>query len=276
MDGEQVYRVLEKVKGKRPLVHIIMNMVAAQNAANAVLQTGGAPIMADSLQEAAEIAGNADALVLNMGMLNPNRLQSMVDAGKAANQAEIPVILDPVGVAASTFRKEAVQSILQDVRVDIIRGNAAEIGWMAETSIGMRGVDASVEDPDLPKLTVSCAKTWGVTAAATGRWDAVSNGNDLWVVDNGHSFMARISGFGCMASAVMGAFVAVSDTSAEGAVAALACFGVAGEIAARTCAGPGSFAASFLDCLYGLSLNDVRYHARIKKLIIGEERSCSI
>ena len=249
MQGQKAYRILEKVRHKAPFIHIIMNMVAAQNAANAVLQIGGSPMMADAEVEVVEIVQKADALVLNMGMLNPQKLRVMTVAGKMANEVGIPIILDPVGVGASAFRKESAQHLLENISISIIRGNASEIAWAAGLSKEMRGVDDDGNSPNGVDLAHVCAKKWGITAAVTGRMDAVSDGEYSWTVNNGHPFMAKITGFGCMATATVAAFAAVADSCSEAAVAALTCFGVAGELAGEKSEGPGSFLYSFWDCL---------------------------
>jgi hydroxyethylthiazole kinase len=266
---QQIYPMLEKVRQKNPLIHIVMNMVAAQNAANAVLQVGGSPVMADAEIEVEEIVSHADALVLNTGMLNPQKLRAMVAAAMIANQMNIPVILDPVGVAASTFRQESVLYLLENSIISILRGNGSEIAWAAGQVGTMRGVDTDRPGLDAPDLVYSCARKWGVTAALTGKQDVISDGREIWTIDNGHPYMAKISGFGCMATAVIGAFAAIAENYAESVLAALTCFGIAGDLAAQQSAGPGSFLYGFLDCLYHLSPSQVVYHARIERLRQG-------
>jgi hydroxyethylthiazole kinase len=272
MHGQKAYRILEKVRHKAPLVHIIMNMVAAQNAANAVLQIGGSPMMADAEVEIVEIVQKADALVLNLGMLNPQKMLAMKAAGKKANEMGIPIILDPVGVGASSFRKESAQYLLENISISIIRGNAAEIAWAAGISKEMRGVDDDGNSPDGVDLAYVCAKKWGVTVAVTGQMDAVSDGEYIWTVNNGHPFMAKITGFGCMATATVAAFTAAADSYSEAAVAALACVGVAGELAGHKSEGPGSFLYSFLDRLYHLNLHQLEHYSKIDKLMPGRNK----
>ncbi len=266
VNSQRIYRLLKNVHEKNPLVHIIMNTVAAQNAANAVLQVGGSPVMADSEAEVAEITARADALVLNTGMLNPQKLQAMLIAAKTANELDIPVLLDPVGVGASKFRRHSVQHLLENVQVNIIRGNGSEIAWAAGRADEMRGVDTDESIVDRAALVIECARKWGVVAALTGEMDLISDGEQIWTIANGHPFMAKISGFGCMASAVIGTFAAVATHQCDAVLAALTCFGVAGDLAGKQSVGPGSFSASFLDFLYNLSLMQLECSAKIDQV----------
>ena len=112
---------LELITNRNPVVHQITNFVTANDCANAVLAMGGRTVMADYIEEIEEITGAADSLVLNLGVPSEERLQSLLLAGKAANKKRIPVVFDPVGGGASSFRRNAAKELLHEVEVSVIR-----------------------------------------------------------------------------------------------------------------------------------------------------------
>ncbi len=115
-----------------PQVHIINNYITVTDAVNVILAVGGTAVGADFPEEAAEITSMSDALVLNTGTPSEERKKAYLAAGKAANEKGIPVILDPVGVGASDFRKKMIKDLLEEVKVTCVRGNSAEIRTLCE------------------------------------------------------------------------------------------------------------------------------------------------
>ena len=65
--------------------------------------------------------------------------------------------------------------------------------------------------------------------------------------------MPLVSGTGCTATALTAAFLASERDSFEAAVHAMALMSAAGEKAAASSAGPGTFQPAFIDALYELS-----------------------
>ena len=118
---------LKKVRQSNPLIHNITNIVVANFSANGLLALGASPVMADAVEEAADMAKVANAVVLNIGTLNRDTVEAMMVAGKSANEYGIPVILDPVGAGATPYRTQVCQKLLKEISFSIIRGNAAEI-----------------------------------------------------------------------------------------------------------------------------------------------------
>lgn len=244
---------LDRLQKTRPLVHHVTNFVVMNDTANVTLHVGASPVMAHAREEVEEMASMADAVVLNIGTLAPDWVEAMALAGRKASERRIPVILDPVGAGATSLRTEAARRLLAEVRPAIVRGNAGEIGALTGAGGEVRGVD-SLGKLERPGHTArDAARLWGCTVAITGKQDWVSDGERLLVVDNGHAWLTTLTGTGCMATAVIGAFAAVEADRLVAAGAALACYGLAAEVAAGRAAGPGSFKSELFDALFNLT-----------------------
>lgn len=248
----------QRVRAARPLVHCITNYVTMDLVARGVLAAGGRPIMALDAAEVASVAGNADALVLNIGTWSPALQEAMLAAARAANARGIPVVLDPVGVGAIPARTEAIRELLETVRVTAIRGNEGEIAALAGYEGLIRGVDAAVgaeEEggtkpvPRVEELTAAVAARYGCIVVATGRVDVVSDGSRTLAVRAGHPLMAEIPGAGCLGAGVLAAALAAGPADVPTAAEAQLWLGAAGEEAASHARGPGSFQAAYLDAL---------------------------
>ncbi len=255
--AERAASLLERVRRAKPLVHHITNVVVANLTANATLAAGALPVMAHAIEEAADMAGAADALVLNMGTPTTATVEAMVAAGRAANAKGIPVVFDPVGAGATPFRDRTAATILRQVNVTLVRGNSAEIAFLAGIRAEIRGVEATaatvgqgLAPAELAPLAAARLQT---VVAVTGPRDYVGDGRRLAVVDNGHPMMARITGSGCTATAIVAAFCAVEPDAVVAAASALAYLGAAGELAAAASRGPGSFQVNWLDELANLT-----------------------
>jgi hydroxyethylthiazole kinase len=255
---------LSDLRGRKPLIHQITNYVVMNETANATLAIGGLPVMAHAVEEVEEMASMAGSLVLNIGTLSRNWIDAMLLAGKAANAAGVPVVLDPVGVGATTLRTETARRILDEVRVAIVRGNAAEVAALAGLEAEIRGVEAIGVGADSPKIARAGAISFGVVASVTGPVDHVSDGSRTLAIANGDPLLATITGSGCMASAITGCIAAVRpDALVDAAAFALAAFGVAAEEAARGAEGPGTFHARLYDALYALTPDSLDQRANI-------------
>lgn len=241
---EQAAHILSDMRIKCPLVHCITNYVTAGDTANMLLAAGASPIMADDPAETAEVSAAADALVLNMGTLSESRLSAMLRAGRSANQKGIPVVLDPVGVGMTNFRKEAARRILADVKISVIRGNPAEISTLAgRNDIREHGVDCS----DRTNFTIAAeaAKKLGTVCTVTGKNDIITDGARVITLKNGSEKLRRITGSGCMTTALCAAFSAVAEPL-YGAAAGTAFMGICGELSENS-GGMGAFRAGLFD-----------------------------
>ncbi|MCL6517063.1 hydroxyethylthiazole kinase [Alicyclobacillus sp.] len=263
---------LNRVREARPLVHNITNLVVTNVAANGLLAIGASPVMAHAKQEVADMARIAGAVALNMGTLDEDIVEAMELAGRAANGAGVPVVFDPVGVGATPYRDEAARRLTERVKLAMLRGNAGEIGVLIGAGGQVKGVDSEGAASDLPQAMRRYAEARGCAVIATGPTDYVTDGRRVWALSNGHPLMAAITGSGCIATAILGAFAAVADRDqgprayAEAAVAALTCYNVAGQLAADKAQGPGTFQAALFDALYHLDGAYVKEVAKVEVL----------
>ena len=254
--------LLRRVRERRPLVHQITNFVVMNETANATLALGALPVMAHALQEVEEMASVASALVLNIGTLSDEWVEAMVVAGQAANRADVPVVLDPVGAGATAYRTETSKRLLAELRIAVVRGNSAEIATLAGRQAQIRGVEA-VGEAAGPELARQAARALGTVVAITGLVDHVSDGETVNAVANGHELLGAVTGTGCMSTAITGCFLGVrGDDPLAAATEALVAFGVAGEDAAEQAKGPGSFHAALYDALYDLDPKKLDSRAR--------------
>ncbi len=269
------------VREKQPVIHCITNYVTAADVANAILACGGSPIMADHPEEAAEVTAISDCLLLNMGTPKETSKAAMEKAGREANRLNHPVILDPVGMGVSRYRTEAILSLLKEVKMTVIRGNASELRIMLNAinrpedtgNIPLpftRGIDASPSDGIKSETLPSFAETaralsvlTGAVTVMTGAMDIISTGEETWLIKSGSPQMSRITGMGCMLDGIIAAFTAASfsqngsapsqNAIFQAAALATAAAGFCGEQAAKRMveiqAGTGSFRCCFMDQL---------------------------
>ena len=257
---------LKKIREFKPLIHNITNFVVMNYTANVLLASGASPVMAHADNEVEEMVDHAAALVLNIGTLTDSWVTTMIKAGRRASELGKPIILDPVGAGATQLRTNAVKAILAQTWVSIIRGNASEILSLAGKESGVKGVDSSHSVDEATETAARLARELGTTLAITGPSDLVTDGRRSVRVEGGHDLMPYITGTGCSATALIGAFHAVDKDPLSAAATALAFFGIAGENAGQQAAGPGSFMIHLLDALYSLTPEEVESRCRIEKI----------
>lgn len=255
-------RYLDAARTGAPLIHNITNYVAMNTMANVLLAVGASPAMVHAREEVAEFAALADALTVNIGTADPDWYAAMEAAAAVLNAAGRPWVLDPVGVGATRFRQDGCARLI-DLRPTVIRGNASEIMTLAGLGGAARGVDSGDAVADAEVAARGLAALTGGVVAVTGPVDFVTNVDRAWRVSNGHELMARVTTMGCALNGVVAAFC-VGQRPLEATVAALACFGLAGEAAARTASGPGSFFPAFLDALAAQTPAALEAGARIE------------
>jgi hydroxyethylthiazole kinase len=255
---------LTAVRETHPLVHNITNYVVMNYTANALLACGASPVMAHAEEEVAEMVSLAGALVLNIGTLSEPWVRSMIAAARRAAALKTPVILDPVGAGATGLRTAAARRILAVADVRVLRGNPSEILSLRDDASRTKGVDSLHGVDAAAEAARRLAAELNTTLAITGPVDLVTDGQREMRISNGHPLMSRVTGTGCTATALIGAFLAVEPDGVTAATSALAYFGLAGERAAQNAAGPGSFMIGLLDALYTLSPQELLEGCRIE------------
>ena len=256
--------IFENVREKCPLIHNITNYVTVNDCANIIIACGASPIMADDKDEVAEITTICSGLNINIGTLNSRTIDSMLIAGKRANELSHPVVLDPVGAGASKLRTNTAMKLLDEVKFTVIRGNISEIKTLASGTGTTKGVDADVADrvtqenlDEVIAFTKAFAKKTGAVIAITGAIDIVANENKAYCIYNGHPMMSYITGTGCQLSAMTAAFVTANPEQRLEAVAAAVCaMGLAGEIAYNRVSemdGNSSYRNYIIDAIYRMT-----------------------
>lgn len=268
MNIQSAIDLLEKVRAANPLVHNMTNVVVTNFTANGLYALGASPIMAYAKEEVADIARIAGAVVLNIGTLNEIDVAAMKLAGASANEHGVPVLLDPVGAGATAYRTRTARELLDQVRISVVRGNAAEIANVIGREWAIRGVDSGAGEGDAVDLAQAAAKQLGSVVAITGKTDVVSDGANTYAVHNGDAMLTRVTGTGCLLTSVIGAFAAIEANAVRASAAALAIYGVAAELAAELTAGkgPGSFQIEFLNQLALVSAGDIERLGRLERL----------
>lgn len=257
-------KALEELRQRRPLVHNITNYVAMNFTANALLAIGASPVMAHAEQEVEEMVGLASAVVLNIGTLSPAWIRAMQRAARVAQTRGIPVVVDPVGAGATRFRTRSARRLMA-CGPAIVRGNASEILALYGEQARTRGVDAQDEVTLAESTADRIASEARCVVAVTGPVDYVTDGRHRARVANGHPLMGRITASGCVATALMGAFAAVSTDAFVAALATLVAYGICGERAARGSPGPGTFASRLLDELASITPENILRCGRISE-----------
>ncbi|TSA53564.1 MAG: hydroxyethylthiazole kinase [Planctomycetaceae bacterium] len=262
--AQKAAKNLKIMREKKPLIHNITNFVVMNYTANALLACGASPVMAHAAEEVEEMVSFAGALVLNIGTLTPYWIDSMLKAGKRANELNVPIILDPVGSGATKLRTESSKRLIDNLKINVVRGNASEVLSLAHEGSRTKGVDSIHSVDEAADAAIALASELDTTLAITGEVDLITDGERVCKVLNGHELMGYVTGTGCTATALIGAFLAVDKDSVEAATTALAYFGLAGEKGAAQAAAPGSFMIAMLDALFSIDEAALIEGARIK------------
>ncbi len=259
-----IWADLVKIRESAPLVHNITNHVVMNSTANALLALGASPVMAHAEEEVADMVKIARALVINIGTLSPAWVRAMHTAAAQSREQGVPVILDPVGAGATPYRTRTVHELLSAAGADIIRGNASEIRALVETGATTKGVDSTAAAEDSIRAARKLAGAHRCTVCVSGATDYIISGSRMLQVCNGNPLMPRVTGLGCTASVLCGAFAAVNPSPLMAAAHAMAVMGIAGETAAEQACGPGSLQMHFIDALYNLNPEQIAGKLRVE------------
>ncbi|MBW9153642.1 hydroxyethylthiazole kinase [Clostridium estertheticum] len=274
--NNKIIKLSNDLREKTPLVHQITNYVTVNDCANITLAIGGSPVMADDINEVLEMVSLSSSLVINIGTLNSRSLESMIKAGKRANELKIPVILDPVGAGATAYRTEVCKRIVSEVKLAVIRGNLSEIKTIYGIDTVTRGVDASesfdVSSDEFTK-TKEMARKFAVkfvtVVAITGEVDIITDGKTLYTTSNGHKMMSRVTGTGCMCTAVIGCYLGAGENNLIAALAGVVSMGIAGETAYerldKKIEGSGAFRVKMIDAMYNLKGTEINKRSKINE-----------
>lgn len=273
---------LKNIREKNALTHCITNSVTINDCANAVLAIGGSPFMAEDAEELEEVVTIADVLVINIGKLSKNQIESMHISSRTANKTNTPIILDPVGVGVTELRNKTTMDLIENYNITAIRGNISEIKAIAklagvlEESNTAKGVDVNIDDIITEEnlkangdLICELAKKLNTTILTSGPIDILSDGTTTVAIDNGDDMMPLITGSGCMLSSIVGSCIGGSNPF-DGSLVAILSMNIAGEQARAKVderdEGTGSFRAYLIDYLYKTDSETLVNKANIKIL----------
>lgn len=263
-----------KLQNKTPLIHCLTNNVTINDAANAILAVGGSPIMSEHPQETADVTGNAQALVINIGNFIESKLDSIFISGQVANKNQLPIIFDPVGVASSRLRKQLSERIIHELKPTIIKGNMSEIKSLANIASTASGVDVAVDDLTTEQtlavnaqIAYNLAKQLNCVIVASGAIDIVANPNTVFSLHNGTSTLSKITGTGCISGMIIGAYSSVIP-ALEAAVLGISVVNIAGELAqeyiSNNNTGLGSFKVKLFDYLSTMDVQILKERGRMQ------------
>lgn len=262
---KNLWKLVQLVRQHSPLVHNITNYVVMNNTANALLAVGASPIMAHAQSEIHEMANIAHSVVINIGTLDEYWSESMLIAAEAAHSAKKPWVLDPVGAGATTFRDATLNQLVQ-YHPTVIRGNASEIIALAKTNTTVtKGVDSTAKSNEASNAAQILVDQYHAVVCISGETDIITDGHQTFFIKNGHPMMNRVTGLGCSATAIIGAFIGVTENTTEAVAAAMALIGIAGELAALESKGPGSLQVNLIDKLYNITEEEFISHLKIER-----------
>lgn len=263
------FTLLEAVRLRRPLVHCISNLVSANDCANLALAVGASPMMAQAPEEMADIAAASAAAVLNTGTPSEEKFRACLLCGRETVRRGRPVILDPVGVGASPWRLERVETLLAAFSPALLRVNLGEAQALLHLESQERGVDSPGSSAGRAEPALRLARERGTAVLLSGQTDLVSDGSALWEISGGSPRMAQVTGTGCMLSVLCGVFAAVEPDAAAAAVTAAAFWKACSSRAEALSEGrgPGSFRAALLDAAGTLTAGDCAGEIRVRRLL---------
>jgi hydroxyethylthiazole kinase len=253
MNSIEIIQTLDAIRKHSPLVHNITNYVVMNNTANALLAIGASPVMAHALHEVRDMVNIVSSLVINMGTLSEEWVESMIIAGQRANERKIPVVFDPVGAGATPYRTSTALRIIQTCNPSIVRGNASEIMALVHQNMLTKGVDSTVSTNVALESAKILAAQNNCIVVISGELDYITDGERVESISFGTPLMSKVTGMGCTATAILGACAAVNKDTFLAACNGMALMGITGELASVKANGPGSMQMHFLDALYSLS-----------------------
>ncbi|MFR9070292.1 MAG: hydroxyethylthiazole kinase [Paraclostridium sp.] len=259
-----MFDLLSKVRNVNPLVLHYTNEVTINDCANITLALGASPLMSYSYEELEEIIPLASSVVINIGTMNSSHIYLFLKAGKIANKFNKPVVLDPVGAFATKSRALLVEKLINEVKFDVIKGNASEIKYIGGFDVNGKGVDSFEEDENIDDIIKKVSKKLECVVVATGKVDVITDGVKTIKVYNGSSKLKSITGTGCMSASLIGSYLGASENKLEAASMGILTMSLCGELADKGNIGIGSFKVSLMDNIYNLNEETLNKFSRVE------------
>lgn len=269
-----MFELINKVKEINPLVVHYTNEVTINDCANITLALGASPLMSYSNEEVEEVVSIANSVVINIGTMSSSRLDLFVNAGKAANKFNKPVILDPVGVFATKTRTDFTNKLLNEIKFDVVKGNAAEIKFIGGLDVRGQGVDSFDDGEDISEVIKKVAKKLGCIVVATGKVDFISDGNTVIKIFNGTSKLKSVTGTGCMTGSLIGSYLGAYNSlegrkrdnfkKLEAVAMGVLTMAVSGELADKDNIAIGTFKEELMNNVYEMNIDKLKEYGRIE------------
>ena len=265
-----IHDIRKAIKQTQPLLHCITNPISINQCANGILAIGARPMMAEHPKEVSEITRTAQALMLNLGNITDARMESMLRSAQTAKDENIPFLLDAVGIACSTLRREYVKNLLNTAIPTVIKGNYSEIQALYQDSYRSSGVDAdsSLDIYTIDHAAISLARSLGTVILASGKVDIVTDGKRLYHIRNGAPLLSQITGTGCLQGALCASYLSAKP-GIEAVITGSSVLGICGELA-RTDRGTGTFLCSLMDKLSMLTDTEIEENLKVEEITIEE------
>jgi len=265
---QAIPNIRKTVRQSHPLIHCITNPISINQCANAILAIGARPMMAEHPKEVSEITQTAQALMLNLGNITDVRMESILISAKTAREKGIPLLLDAVGIACSSLRREYVKELLNTAIPTVIKGNYSEIQALYRESYRCTGVDAdsSLDIHSIDHAALSLARSLGTIILASGKVDIVTDGNRLYHIHNGTPQLSQITGTGCLQGALCAAYLSAKP-GLEAVITGCTVLGICGELA-QTDRGTGTFLSHLMDSLSTLTDIEIEQHLKLEEISI--------
>ncbi|MGE4504512.1 MAG: hydroxyethylthiazole kinase [Desulfovibrionaceae bacterium] len=265
LTADDIWKDVQAIRAARPLVLNITNYVVANSNANALLALGASPAMTHHPEDLRELTAFASALVVNIGTPTDELLEGMFTAGAVAGERGIPIVLDPVACGVTSVRTTASADFLARCGPTAVRGNGSEVMALAGAGGVPKGADSTQSSEAALEAAVGLARASGAVVCVTGEVDILTDGERLARVRGGSELMPLVTGMGCTATALVGAFLAVNPDPLAGAVAAMAVMSACGGLAAERAQGPGTLQLHFYDALHGMTPGDLERLVQVEK-----------
>ena len=263
-----IHNIRKTVIETQPLIHCITNPISINQCANGILAIGARPMMAEHPTEVAEITRTAQALMLNLGNITDARMESMLISAKTANEIGVPILLDAVGIACSTLRREYIKDLLNTATPTVIKGNYSEILALYRDSYRSSGVDADsgLDIQTIDHAAIFLARSLGTGILASGKVDIVTDGKSLYHIHNGTPLLSQITGTGCLQGAICASYLS-ANPGIEAVITGCTVLGICGELA-RTDRGTGTFLCHLMDKLSMLTDTETEENLKVEEINI--------
>lgn len=258
---------LAKIRELKPMIHHITNYVAMNDSANITIAIGASPIMSFAHGEMEELVSVASTLLINIGTLDEYIIQAMMLALDAAKKNKVPILLDPVGSGATKLRTTTATTIVNE-GVDVVKGNQGEILSLLGKEGVVKGVDSKAEmDIEDIEVVREVSQKIGSVVVATGKEDFITDGKKVYIMQNGTDMLGKITASGCMLGSVIASFMAVQKDYLMAAIEGLACYNIAGELAAEKSEGSGSFRQNLIDEIFNITAEKVVDRIKLEEVL---------